>query len=66
MPKTDAPAAETWRDWTAEDTAKQPRRTCSVAGCKQSPERVKETKLEREDGTTNTRRHVYCAAHVPG
>lgn len=63
--KTEAPAIETWRDWTPEDKSKQPRRICSVAGCKGAPARVKETKTERPDGTLTTRKHVYCTQHLP-
>lgn len=61
----DAAPVEVWRDWTAEDAAKQSRRVCSIAGCKDAPVRVKETTTERKDGTPRTRKHVYCAEHVP-
>jgi len=56
---------EVWHDWTAENAAKQSRRTCSVAGCKGDPLRVKETTTKRKDGTPRIRRHVYCKTHVP-
>lgn len=64
LPEAVAPV-ETWRDWTPEDAAKQSRRMCSVAGCREKPVRVKETTGQRKDGTPKTRRHVYCAEHVP-
>lgn len=61
----EAVPVESWRDWSADDAAKQSRRTCSVAGCKDSPVRVKETTTQRKDGTPRMRRHVYCGAHAP-
>lgn len=60
-----AVAEESWRDWSPADQAKQPRRTCSIAGCRAAPKRVKETTTKRDDGTKSTRRHVYCAKHAP-
>jgi len=61
MPKADpAPYKETWRKWTEEDRKKQPKRLCSIAGCKGAPVQVKETELEDK-----TRKHVYCALHLP-
>jgi hypothetical protein len=64
MPRTKP--AEVWRDWTAEDSARQPRRVCSVAGCKEKPRHVKETRASaRPDGKPTLRRHVYCDVHAP-
>lgn len=56
---------ETWRHWSGEDATRQPRRTCSTAGCKERPTRVKTVISQRKDGTNATRKYVYCAAHVP-
>jgi hypothetical protein len=56
--KTKSP--EEWRDWTANDKAANPRRVCSVAGCREEPVRAKETKTPRG----RTRTHVYCAKHA--
>lgn len=49
-----------WRDWSPEEQKKQPKRVCSIAGCKGLPKRVKETVSAR-----GPRKHVYCAGHTP-
>lgn len=59
MPKTEAPPAR-WRDWTTADRDTHPRRTCSVAGCREVPARAKET--ETQSGKTRT--HAYCKTHA--
>lgn len=60
MPKAERPV-EAWRQWDAADQEAQPKRVCSVAGCKGKPAMVRETKA----GKTGVRRHVFCKKHVP-
>lgn len=51
-----------WRNWSADESKRQPKRTCSVAGCKDSPARVKELPSSR--GGTGIRKYVYCKPHA--
>lgn len=48
-----------WSTWDDDDIKKQPRRVCSVAGCKSVPDWVRT--IYKDGG--KARRHVYCDEH---